>query len=708
MCNKPPGLYEDLEQANLVVLVGSNLAWCHPVLYRRLADAKAARPDLRVVVIDPRRTASCDIADLHLPIRPGSDAALWNAVLAAIDTRGLAAWRDRVAGYDDAVAAARASDPGLCEVDLSAFIDMWCGSERVVTVYSQGINQSDTGTDKVNAILNCHLATGRIGRPGMGPFSVTGQPNAMGGREVGGLANMLACHLALDNVAHRSAVQGFWNSPRIASRPGLKAVDLFDAVEAGRIRALWVICTNPTVSMPEADRVARAIEACDFVVASDVVETGTTRRADVVLPAAPWGERSGHVTNSERRISAQRAFLPPLGQARPDWQIIAGVAQRMGFAGFDWADADAVFAEHKALSAIAGRLGSDFDISALEGDAPALWPQTTERQGGRFFGDGVFHTPDGRGRLVAVSPRLPVAGMRLNTGRVRDQWHTMTRSGRVPRLSAQCGEPFVELHPDDARRLGLTAAGLASLRNNHGHAVMRVVISDRTRPGHPFAPIHWTDANSPAGRIGSLIPACVDPVSGQPALKQAALEIRPFAADWYGFAVADRPFRPDCAYWASAPIPGGMRAELAGTGTVSDWLGRARRLFDLPDAEPILLDDPASGTHRVALMRDGRLSAALFVARSPLRLARDSVAAMIGTTAPAILTGAAPADRPDPGPTICACLNVGRATIERAIRDQRLSNTAQITACLGAGGNCGACLPDLRALLDTSRQPIST
>lgn len=307
--------------------------------------------------------------------------------------------------------------------------------------------------------------------------------------------------------------------------------------------------------------------------------------------------------------------------------------------------------------------------------------------------------------MVAVTPRLPPAGMRLNTGRVRDQWHTMTRSGRVPRLSAQCGEPFVEIHPRDAAALGLKPAGLASLRNNHGHAVMRVVISDRVAPGQPFAPIHWGDANGPSGRVGALVPACVDPISGQPALKQAALDIAPFAADWYGFAVAARPFRPDCRYWATAPMRGGMRAEMAGTGAVSDWLAWARRLFGLADADAVVLDDRARGIHRIALTQGGRVVAALFVGAGPLRLARDSVAAMIGTQAPAMLAGAAPADRPDPGPTVCACLGVGRATIERAIRDQRLTSTAQLTACLGAGGNCGACLPDLRALLAASQRP---
>ena len=364
-----PGQYEDLELADLVVLVGSNLAWCHPVLYQRLTAAKAARPELKVVVVDPRRTATCELADLHLQIAPGSDIALFNTLLAEIERRSCTdpAFLTHVSGAEAAFAAARATDPsatGLSPKELQDFLDLWTRTEKVVTVYSQGVNQSSHGTDKVNAILNCHLATGRIGRPGMGPFSVTGQPNAMGGREVGGLANMLACHLEIENPAHRAAVQGFWQSPGIADKPGLKAVDMFRAVGEGRIKAIWIIHTNPVVSMPEADLVAKALQSCPFVVVQDVTaETDTARLAHVLLPAAAWAEKDGTVTNSERRISRQRAVLPPPGQARADWRILANVAGRMGWLqAFGWENTAAVFAEYAALSVVAGSLGGDFDI----------------------------------------------------------------------------------------------------------------------------------------------------------------------------------------------------------------------------------------------------------------------------------------------------------------------------------------------------------
>jgi assimilatory nitrate reductase catalytic subunit len=710
-----PGQYEDLELADLVVLVGSNLAWCHPVLHQRLLAARAARPGMRIVVIDPRRTATCEGADLHLAIAPGADAHLFNLLLCHLADHGHLApgFLPHVAGAEAAIAAARGSTAaatGLPADDLARFLALWAGSEKVVTVYSQGINQSDSGTDKVSAILNCHLVTGRIGRPGMGPFSVTGQPNAMGGREVGGLANMLACHLELDNPAHRAAVQGFWASPAMAAKPGLKAVDMFRAVEDGRIRALWILHTNPAVTMPDAGRVARAIAACDFVAVSDLWhDTDTARLAHVLLPAAGWGEKDGTVTNSERMISRQRAFLPAPGQARPDWWALAQVARRMGFAGFGWDSPAGIFAEYAALSGVAGALGSDFDISGLA-DAdyatllPVLWPQGA-RKGGRFFGDGRFHTPDGRGRMVPVNARLPAAltpehPFRLNTGRIRDQWHTMTRTGKTPRLSQHLAEPYLELHPADAGRLGLAPALLAEVTSPQGRALLRVMISDRVAPGHPFAPMHWTGETAPTGRIDMLVPGATDPVSGQPASKSAAVAIRRFPALWYGFAVSQADLRPDCAYWAKAPVPGGIQLELAGDTAPGDWPAWAARLFGL--APSTLVADPARGTYRMAFTRDGRLAAALFIARDPVLLSRGHVASLLNSDEPSVLSGHPGADRPDPGPTVCACLNVGRNTLLRGIADG-LTTVEALGTAFGAGTNCGSCRPELAALIARHR-----
>ena len=709
-----PGQYADLELADLVVLTGSNLAWCHPVLYQRLAAAKAARPTMQVVVIDPRRTATCDIADLHLAIAPGADAHLFNLLLAYLadtgQTNGM--FLQNVTGYAEAVATARLSDTpdtGLSPADLERFLSLWAKCEHVVTLYSQGVNQSDSGTDKVNAIINCHLATGRIGRPGMGPFSITGQPNAMGGREVGGMANTLACHLEIENPRQRAAVQGFWAAPTMAAKPGLKAVDMFHAVESGQIKALWIIHTNPAVTMPEAARVARAIAACAFTVVSDInAETDTARLAQVLLPAAAWGEKDGTVTNSERMISRQRAFLTPPGQARPDWWALAQVAQRMGFAGFDWAGCAEIFREHAALSGVAGALGSDFDISdkATVTEAeyarmePFVWPATASRQGGRFFGDGCFHTPDGRGRMLAITPAPKNAQpFILNTGRIRDQWHTMTRTGMSARLSAHLAEPFLEIHPADAARLGLASATLARVQNEYGSAILRVLITDRVQPGHPFAPIHWTGETAPSGRIAVLVPAVTDPISGQPASKSAAVTIAPFAARWYGFALSAQPFRPNTPYWARSMLALGMQAELAGDTLPDDWASTAATMFNLP-APQISLSDPARGLYRCAFLQEGRLQAALFIAPTPVALSRSHMASLLQHPAgPSVLAGLPGKDQPDPGPTICACFTVGAHTIARAIADQGLVTVSAIGAALQAGTNCGSCQPDIAGLI---------
>jgi len=721
-----PGIYEDLEEADLVVLTGSNLAWCHPVLYQRLAAARQAR-GTKVVVIDPRRTATCDIADLHLKIAPGGDVALFNALLAHLHEAGAVDdgfVSDHTEGFAAALAAAASGDPaatGLTPQDLSAFFRLFAATERVVTVYSQGVNQSSSGTDKVNAILNCHLATGRIGRPGTGPFSVTGQPNAMGGREVGGLANMLAAHLDLEDPAHRAAVRRFWDAPAMAERPGLKAVEMFEAVRDGRIRALWIACTNPVVSLPEADRVAEAIRACPFTVVSDLsAETDTARLAHVVLPATGWGEKDGTVTNSDRTISRQRAALPAPGAARHDWAIFAEVGRRMGWtAAFDYRGPAEIFREHAALSGVAGGFGRDFDISALAGlsDAayaamePVRWPVTATRRGGRFFGDGRFFTPSGRGRFVAVRHAAPAAPLsdalpfRLNTGRIRDQWHTMTRTGRAARLSRHLAEPFLQIHPSDAAALGLAPADLAEVASPSGRAILRVLISADAASGAPFAPMHWTAETAPAARIGPVIAAAVDPVSGQPESKAAAVSIRRHAAAWYGFAVARRAFRPDTGYWSRVRCDGGWRAELAGAAPPSDWQAWARRLFGLTAAAEHVAD-PARGLHRLAFRtEEGLLEAALFVAPAPVEAARDWVAGLLGADAPDVLAAVPGADRPDPGPVVCACMNVGRNTILGAIGAGAGADVAGVCAATGAGTNCGSCRAEIADLVTRFRVP---
>ncbi|SFG73710.1 assimilatory nitrate reductase (NADH) alpha subunit apoprotein [Palleronia marisminoris] len=710
-----PGTYDDLDEADLVVLVGSNLAWCHPILHRRVHDAKAKR-GTKIVVVDPRVTATCDGADLHLPLRIGSDVALFNRLLAEIDHAGAldAGYLRQVEGAEATLAAARAASAeptGLDAELIEQFCRLWIGHERVVTVFSQGVNQSSAGTDKVNAILNCHIATGRIGRPGMGPFSVTGQPNAMGGREVGGLANMLAAHMDLDNLAHRAAVGAFWDAPRLAKRPGLKAVEMFRAVADGRIKALWIMHTNPAVTLPEADAVRDAIASCDFTIVSDITaETDTARLADVLLPASAWAEKDGTVTNSDRTISRQRAALPPPGEARPDWWHITQVARRMGWrAAFDYQSPAEIFREHAALSGIAGGFGLDFDISGLadlndEGYAamePTRWP-VAARQGGRFFADGRSFRPGGRVAMVPVEWRAPEARraprfpFRLNTGRIRDQWHTMTRSGRAPRLSSHLAEPFVEIHPDDATRLGIAPDRLVELTSPTGTAILRATVTARVQPGTLFAPIHWTGETAPTGRIDALVAACVDPVSGQPESKAAVCAARPFEADWFGFAVSRSPIRATADYWATARSEAGWRMELAGRQAPQDWEAEARGLFGLPEAEAQVMADPTRGVARIAFHEGGRLLAALFVAPEPIGLMRDYLVTMPGEDA---ITGRASADRPDPGPTLCACFGVGVNTILTAIEREGLLSVEAIGRALSAGTNCGSCRPEIAALI---------
>ncbi|MEM9798349.1 MAG: molybdopterin-dependent oxidoreductase [Pseudomonadota bacterium] len=714
-----PGTYEDLEEADLVVLVGSNLAWCHPVLYQRLVAARAAR-GTKVVVIDPRRTATCDIADLHLKLAAGSDVALFNGLLAHLHDVG-AIDRDFVAqhtsGFEDALTAAAADGlyvTGLEDHDIEEFFRLFAATERTVTVFSQGVNQSTSGTDKVNAILNCHLATGRIGRPGMGPFSVTGQPNAMGGRETGGLANMLAAHLDLERAEHRAAVQDFWAAPRLATQPGLKAVDMFRAVGDRRIKALWIACTNPAVSMPDADAVRAAIGGCDFVVVSDITgQTDTARLADVLLPATGWSEKDGTVTNSDRTISRQRAARPAPGSARHDWAIFAEVGRRMGWqAAFDYRTPAEIFREHAALSGIAGRLGRDFDISALadisdtdfDELAPIRWPVTAVKRGGRFFGDGQFFTDDGRARFLSVRHKAPAMApstefpYRLNTGRIRDQWHTMTRTGLTARLSRHLAEPFLQIHPDDASTLNLAPADLARVTNAHGDAILRVLISPDTMRGMPFAPMHWTGETAPSARIDTLVAPAIDPMSGQPESKASTVAIERFQARWYAFAVSAHKPQPDVAYWARTRTETGWRMELANDIACKDWVRFGKSLFAL-NAEPQIFSDPVGGLTRLAFVaEDGTLAAALFVGRSPVSVARDHVAGLIGKPASDVLASRPGSGVPDPGPIVCACMGVGANTLLATANEQG-ADLDRVCSATGAGVTCGSCRPEIANLI---------
>jgi assimilatory nitrate reductase catalytic subunit len=730
-----PGCYDDLEEADLVVLVGSNMAWCHPVLYQRMMAAREKR-GTRIVNIDPRRTTTAESADLHLSLAPGGDVALWSGLLAYLANQNVLEtdWIGRhVSGLEETLEAARAAAPSIAFVaaaadlkldDVRAFYELFAGTERVVTLYSQGVNQSATGTDKVNAIINCHLATGRIGRAGMGPFSLTGQPNAMGGREVGGLSNQLAAHMSFTR-SDVDRVGRFWNSPRMASGPGLKAVDLFEAVGDGRVKAIWIAATNPAASMPRAGLVREALAKCPLVISADTWPTDTTKLAHIVLPAAGWAEKDGTVTNSERCISRQRAFRAAPGQARPDWWMFTEIARRMGWGdAFAYAGPADIFREHAALSAFENDGARLFNLGALaelddagyDALAPVQWPLPKPGRGvtgPRLFARGGFSTPDGRARMIPLQLRADEDQaefpLTLNTGRVRDQWHTMTRTGRVPHLMTHVPAPSLALHPRDASSRGIADRGLVRLESAQGSVVMRAAIDEGVRPGDIFAPMHWTDQFTSSGPIDRLVHALTDPISGQPDLKGTRVRVAAVTEAWRGSLLrlaGDEPELSTSVWWSKAQTGGGFAFELAGWSPLEQEIHSEavlRRLLHIPaDAELISYSDPRKSMFRYAGMVRGRMAGVDFAGveqAKPLLGKEISAAERIALLAGLSANGAAGAGR-----IVCACFSVGEDAIRAAIRDDGLASPAAIGKALKAGTNCGSCIPELKKLI--SAQPL--
>jgi assimilatory nitrate reductase catalytic subunit len=732
-----PGCYEDLDQADLLVLTGSNAAWCHPVLHQRMVKNRRDR-GARIVVIDPRRTATAEDADLVLQIAPGTDSVLFSGLFAHLAAHK---WRDRdfirdcTSGFAAALARARefAPDPetvaatcGIAREDVTTFFDWFRVTEKVVTLYSQGVNQSVQGTDKVNAIINCHLATGRIGRPGMGPFSLTGQPNAMGGREVGGLATQLAAHMDFEPESV-DRVRRFWNATAMATAPGLKAMDLFEAIEGGRIKALWVMATNPAVSLPRADAMRDALGKLDLFVVSDVVASNDTIASGphVLLPAAAWGEKDGTVTNSERRISRQRAFLVPPAEAKPDWWIVCEVAKRLGFGkAFGYHYPYEIFREHAALSSFENDGSRDFDLGGLDtvapnaynALAPVQWPVSGGETAGqkRLFANGRFYTPGARARFVSIdTPQLAelcaaTYPYLLNTGRVRDHWHSMTRTGKSPRLSGHIDEPFVELSPADACTLGVTEGGLARLTSAHGSAVLRVQVSDGQRPGELFAPIHWNGETASDARLGALVHPDRDCHSGQPDMKATPVALAPIRFTAHGFLLSHAPLvLPDDFWWARASVHGGTLTRFATDAPAEGWQALAHRLLGAGGAV-IELHDETQQTYRAACVRDDRLHACLYLADGtrPLPgldwLQQQLGAAKLDEGArKALLAGRAPDGMADTGPVICACFGVGLAALQDFIASGTAVSVESVGQYLKAGTNCGSCQPEIKKLITT-------
>jgi assimilatory nitrate reductase catalytic subunit len=725
-----PGCYEDLELADLVILVGSNAAWCHPVLFQRLATAREQH-GTRIVVIDPRRTTTCSIADMHLPVRAGTDAALFNGLLVWLANNGALDQHyitEHTRDFDATLTAARndagtlsqlAEHCGVVEEDLRTVFEWFARTPRTVTCWSQGVNQSSGGTDKVNAIINCHLATGRIGKPGASPFSLTGQPNAMGGREVGGLSTQLAAHRLPEDPEAHECISQFWETSSLPKQRGLKAIDLFDAVEKNRIRFLWIIGTNPAVSMPDAERVRQAIAGCEFVVVSDCMnDNDTLRHAHVALPAQAWGEKNGTVTNSERCISRQRTLVASTGEARPDWWALAQIAKRLGYIrGFNWQHPGEIFREHAALSALANPAGSgrQFNLGALatitqqayDALAPFQWPwRNGENPVARVFADGHFAHPDGLARFVPVDTHTPKNAnsiefpLILNTGRLRDQWHTMTRTGEVARLNRHDDAPFVAVHPSDAARFSVAHNALARVQTAQGSAILRVQITDAQLPGSLFAPMHWTRKLTAGGIVGALTNACVDPHSGQPELKHTPARLAPVSTAATAVIFSTRlPAVPDADFAVLTRIRHGWKLEVASINLpaiLSTWLQALCPTFpegiwqhsETPHATSRLCEQQgllqlvavASTSSDNPETQAGINSAEqLFNARQSNTDMRAQLLSL--------------KDEEKPSPVVCACLEVNAATLRDAGRC--CSSVKELSETTRAGTRCGSCLPEM-------------
>jgi len=737
-----PGCYEDVELADLLVLAGSNAAWAHPVLYQRMKAAQ--RPGRRVVVIDPRRTATAELADLHLKLKPGTDTVLFNGLLVwlaehdALDREYL----DRhCQGFEEALQAALQAAPTVvavaeqCDLPLAeveTFYRWFADTPRTVTGFSQGINQALAGTDKCNSIINCHLATGRVGRPGASPFSLTGQPNAMGGREVGGLANTLAAHMDYDSPGAREAVGDFWGSGQIPEAPGLKAVDLFDAVQRGEIKVLWIMGTNPAVSLPDSARVREALARCPTVIVSDcMADTDTTAFADILLPAAGWGEKDGTVTNSERCISRQRGFLPLPGAVKPDWWIMTQVAAELGYRdAFRYRKPVDIFREHAALSGLSVRASQgrrQFDIDCLKDLTeqqydrfePLQWPVSADRGGqftgsSRLFADGRFATPDGRARLLPIhtatvgqqpSEAQPLV---VNAGRIRDQWHTMTRTALAPRLLAHRQEPFIEVHPDDAAALSLVDGELGRLTGRTGgEYVGRLRLTEDQRRGEVFVPIHWNQQFASRGTVTELMLAVTDPVSGQPEGKHGVASLVALGSRWQARLMRRQghDWRPELAspagYWARQPLAHSESWWLAGDQPV-DWAREADAW--LGGTAQVFMGDAACGRFRAARVVNGRLEAVLLVAPTAGELPdlawldQCFEAETLSDKQRQCLLAARAVDSEDTGALVCSCFQVGEKQIAKAIQAGQTSVEA-LGQALKCGTNCGSCIPELRGLL---------
>ncbi|WP_435608034.1 nitrate reductase [Pseudomonas knackmussii] len=736
----PPCCYEDLEQSDCVLIAGSNMAYAHPVLFRRLEAAKAARPEMKVIVIDPRRTDTCELADLHLAIQPGTDVALFHGIL------HLLLWEGRVdrayieahtQGFDDLKALVRDYGPlavaeicGIAVEDLQRCAE-WIGrAPSFLSLWCMGLNQSTAGSAKNSALINLHLATGQIGRPGAGPFSLTGQPNAMGGRETGSLANLLPGHRDAGDATHRAEVAAYWGVESLPETPGLTAIELFDAMRDGRIKALWIACTNPAQSLPDQQKIRDALETCPFVVVQEAFATSETcRYADLLLPAASWGEKEGTVTNSERRISHVRRAVPAPGEARADWAIACDFARRLEHhlrpgqpSLFDFTAAGSLFDEYRPLTA-----GRDLDMGGisytlLDTRGPQQWPLPAGFEHGlkRLYGDGNFATANGRARFIAEAYRAPRERREarypliLNTGRLRDQWHGMTRTGTAASAFGHVEEARLSLHPAELRRRRLVDGQLVRLSSRRGSLVLPVQADDGLLPGQAFLPMHWGERFLKGLGVNALTLPAFDPLSRQPELKHTAVEVVAVDLPWQFYALVEgdvqqrfEALRPlfDSLDYAGFCLVGRERPALqiraAHSGNPdSNWLQQVDALLDLSEGMVLAYDDPRRVQGKRVRLDGGRISG--------LRLAGSGIASdwlkalwQSGEAdtdlrrkllAPPGVQPAASADK-----TLCNCMNVSHSRVCAGIA-QGLDLDA-LKRELGCGTQCGSCVPEIKRLL---------
>ncbi|MBG3850497.1 molybdopterin-dependent oxidoreductase [Xanthomonas sp. WHRI 8391] len=750
----PPTCYEDLELAQTVLFAGSNMAYAHPVLFRRLEEARARNPEIRWIVIDPRRTDTAAMADLHLAIEPGTDVALFNGMLHHLIWEGLVDARFVAAHTEDFDALKHmlreytprmsAEICGISHEDLVQAAEWFGRSPAALSLYCMGLNQSAHGTDKNLALINLHLATGQIGKPGAGPFSLTGQPNAMGGREVGGMATMLAAHREIGNADDRAELERLWNLPagRVSATAGTPAVQLFERLRAGTLKAVWIVCTNPVHSMPEVEGIRAALEQAELVIVQDAFSgTDTVPYADVLLPAASWGEKDGTVTNSERRITRVRKAVDAPGQARADWWIAREVARRLearlapaegkGLFAFD--STAQIFDEHRALT-----VGRDLDIGGLDyamlDCGPQQWPFPAGAAHGqaRRYTDGVFATSNGRARFHATpyrkvaeptSARFP---MRLLTGRLRDQWHGMSRSGRVPAAFAHSPEPALRMHPDDATRRGLVAGELVQIASKRGALVLPLELSDELRSGTVFAAMHWSGQSLSSGGINEVSSPAVDARSQQPELKHAAVRVEKASFGWHLLAArrgdalalqqALQPLLRACGY-ASLRLHAEPLAEGRGHWAVlhaacerapeAQWLDRLVAALQLPSGADVLeYRDLRRGLMRRVgwRMQDGHshIDGLLLTAAQPSEANHALLATALAGQAwrGPRLAVFAQTQRTPSDPIVCTCMQVSTSAIHAAIDDG--ADLDQLKQRLGCGSVCGSCVPQLTRLC---RQP---